>query len=133
MVGADGSCVDHGRLDGSSQPVRVFVDNNVAGNNDAIDIYNAAGTAKLAITAANLLRLNADYVSGDAWLNGTMAMSGNNVVVTVGSVISGGTNLHTGVTTLASMTWASSTAATDVAATPPRATRSPRPADDRDF
>jgi hypothetical protein len=65
------------------------------------------------VTSATGLRLNANYVAGDAWLNGTMTMSGNSVTVTVGSVISGTTS--TGVTTLADLQWYSSTAATDVA------------------
>ncbi len=53
---------------GASQPVRSCVDNNVAGNNDAIHIYNSTGTTRLNITAAAGLRLNANYASGDAWL-----------------------------------------------------------------
>jgi hypothetical protein len=98
---------------GGSQPIRVFVDNNTNFTSDSIFVYHPTTATRLNVTSATGLRLNANYVAGDAWLNGTMTMSGNSVTVTVGSVISGTTS--TGVTTLADLQWYSSTAATDVA------------------
>ncbi len=92
--------------------MRVFVDNNTNGNNDAVVIYDATGATRLNVTSANGLRLNANYANSDAWLNGTMVMSGNGVTVTVGSTISG--TLNTGVTTSTQLNWNSSTGATDV-------------------
>ncbi|MDP9136015.1 MAG: Ig-like domain-containing protein, partial [Actinomycetota bacterium] len=98
---------------GTSQAIRVRVNNNVAGNNDAIDLYNAAGTTRLnMMDATGQLRLNANYVSATANFNATMVMSGNTITVTIGTLISGTT--LTGVTTSTSTSWDSSTAATDV-------------------
>ena len=99
---------------GGSQAIRLFVDNNVSGvNNDAIMIYHPTTNTRLNVTGVNGLRLNANYANNDAWLNGTMTMSGNGVTVTVGSTISG--TLNTGVTTSTALNWWSSTAATDIA------------------
>ena len=114
MVGGDGARVDPGRLERRlARRSRSCVDNNVAGNNDAILIYNSTGTTRLNITAVAGLRLNANYASTDAWLNGTMTMTGSTVTVTAGSTISG--TLLTGVTTSTALNWNSSNAATDVA------------------
>ncbi|HEU4840877.1 MAG TPA: Ig-like domain-containing protein, partial [Ilumatobacteraceae bacterium] len=96
---------------GASQPIRVFVDNNVAGNNDGIFIYHPTANTRLNVTSATGLRLNTTYVTGDVWLNGTMTMSGNSVTVTVGSLISGTST--GGVTGNATMQWNSSNATTD--------------------
>jgi chitinase len=98
---------------GASTPVRVFVDNNVGGNNDAIFIYNSTGATRLNVTNATGLLLNANYVAGDVWLDGTMVMSGNSAVVTVGAIVSGTST--GGVAGNATMRWNSSNAATDVA------------------
>ena len=95
---------------GGSQAVRIRLTDG--GTVSTLDLYNAAGTTRLNVTNAfNRLRLNADYANGTVWLNGTMTMSGNSLVVTVGSLISG--TIRTGVTTTSSMVWFSSNAATD--------------------
>jgi hypothetical protein len=118
--------------DGSATAARVFVDNNVQGNNDAIVIYNSTGATRLNLTSATALRLNANYVNNDVWLNGTVSMSGNNVVVSIGSLISG--TINTGVTTQVDMDWYSSNAATDVVGNPASGnTDQESGAADRDF
>ncbi len=117
---------------GGSTPVRVFVDNNTNGTSDAVVIYNATGATRLNITGVNGLRLNANYANSDSWLDGTMAMSGNSVTVTVGTTISG--TLNTGVTTSAQLNWWSSNAATDLAGnTATGNTANETGATDRDF
>ncbi|HYH89507.1 MAG TPA: Ig-like domain-containing protein [Solirubrobacteraceae bacterium] len=118
---------------GSAQAIRVFVDNNVSGfNNDAIHIYHPTTNTRLNITGTYGLRLNANYVNNDVYLNGTMTMTGNNITVTVGSWISGAVN--TGVTTSTGLNWYSSNAATDLAGnTATGNTANESGAADRDF
>jgi chitinase len=103
---------------GGAQAIRVRVNRVGGANNDTLDLYNAAGTTRLNVmSAAQALRLNADYAtSNPVWLNASMVMSGNTIVVTVGTLISG--TPATGVTTAASMRWTSSNAATDAVGNP---------------
>jgi chitinase len=103
---------------GSSTAVRVRVNNN--GGNDSLDVYNAAGTVKL--KTSQTVTLGADWVSNTVWRNATMVSigTGNQVVVTFGTLISG--TVRTGVITAANMVWTPSTAATDLAGNPCAAT-----------
>ena len=64
-------------------------------------------------SAAQALRLNANWVNSTVWLDGSMTMSGNGIVVTMGSLVSG--TINTGVTTTANLQWTSTAATTDVA------------------
>jgi hypothetical protein len=116
---------------GAGQAVRVLVDNN--SGNDEILVYDAAGATRLELTSNYGLRLNADYVSGDVWLNGTMTMSGNSVTVTIGSVISGGASLRSNVTGTPEMQWNSSDNATDLAGNTAQGNQVTEPLNDRDF
>jgi chitinase len=95
---------------GASQAIRVRV--NEAAGVDTLDLYNAAGTARLNVMSpTQALRLNADYVSATANFNATIVMTGSTATVIVGSLISG--TIRTGVNTTASMVWTSSNVATD--------------------
>ena len=68
---------------GGAQPIRIRV--NDAGAADTLDLYDATGTTKLNVTsAAQALRLNANWVANTVWLDGSMTMTGNGIVVTVG-------------------------------------------------
>jgi chitinase len=104
---------------GASTPIRVRI--NDVGTADTLDLYNAAGTAKLnVVSATQALRLQADWVSSLTWLNATMTMTGNTATVTIGTPISG--TVRTGVLTGANMIWNPSTAATDVVGNATQAT-----------
>jgi chitinase len=97
---------------GGAQPIRIRV--NDAGGADTLDLYDATGTTKLNVTsAAQALRLNANWVGSTVWLDGSMTMAGNGIVVTVGSLVSG--TINTGVTTTANLQWTSTATTTDVA------------------
>ena len=92
--------------DGSAKAVTLtFTDSGAA---DTVAVYD--GATKVALTAA--LQLNADWVSATGSVAGTMTRSGNTVTVTLGGAPAGA---RTGVSTAASMVWAPSTAATDLA------------------
>jgi chitinase len=104
---------------GGTQNIRVRVNN--VGTTDTLDLYNAAGTTKLNVVAATqALRLQADWVTAQVDFNATMTMTGNGVVVTIGSLISG--TPRTGVTTGANMIWNPSTLAADAVGNPAAAT-----------
>src|SRR4051812_8188226 len=97
---------------GGAQPIRIRV--NDAAGADTLDLYDSTGTTKLNVTsAAQALSLNANWVANTVWLNGSMTMTGNGIVVTVGSLISG--TINTGVVTTANLQWTSTAATTDVA------------------
>ena len=51
---------------GTSTPIRVRVTSN-GGSNDALEVFNAAGTLELDL--AQSVALNADYVSATTWFN----------------------------------------------------------------
>ena len=116
---------------GSAQAIRIRV--NDAGTADTLDLYDATGTTKLNVTsAAQALRLNANWVANTVWLNGSMTMTGNGIVVTIGSLISG--TINTCVTTTANLQWTSTTATTDLAGNATTAgTVTETGATDRDF
>ena len=95
--------------DGSATGVTVRVTN--AGANDTLEVYNGANTTKVNLIAA-ALELSRDVVSANATFAATMRRSGNSIVVTVGALTSG--TVKTGVKK-GWMTWAPSTAATDLA------------------
>ena len=100
-----------GGWNGTSQAIRVRVNNNVNGTSDAIDLYNSTGSTRLNVVSNYQLRLNANYVTVTANFDATMVMSGSTVTVTIGSQRDG--TIATGVTTSTAMTWNSSNATTD--------------------
>ena len=95
--------------DGSATAVTVRVTNS--GANDTLEVYNGANTTKVNLTAAPMA-LSRDVVSATATFSATMQRTGNNVVVTIGALTSG--TVKNGVKK-GTMTWAPSTAATDLA------------------
>jgi hypothetical protein len=95
--------------DGTATAVTVRV--NDAGANDTLEVYDGANTTKLNLTAA-AMDLNRDVAGTNATFSATMQRSGNAVVVTLGALVSG--TLKYGVKK-GRMTWAPSTAATDLA------------------
>jgi chitinase len=97
---------------GGAQPIRIRV--NDAGTADTLDLYDSSGATKLNVTsAAQALRLNANWVANTVWLDGSMTMTGSGIVVTIGSLVSG--TVNSGVTTTANLQWTSTAATTDVA------------------
>jgi hypothetical protein len=111
--------------DGSDKAVTVtFTDSGAA---DTLAVYD--GGTRVALTAG--LQLNADWVSADGSLTGTMSRSGNTVTVTLGGAPAGA---RTGVSPAANMIWTPSTAATDLAGNAATATaRTEQGATDVDF
>ena len=97
---------------GASIAVNVRVTDS--GALDTLSIWDAANSTKVALTGTDL-RLLADRTSGGARLAGTMVLNGNQVVITLGAVVTGSTRTATGAST---MLWAPSTAATDLAGNP---------------
>jgi hypothetical protein len=95
--------------DGSATAVTVRITN--AGANDTLEVYDGANTTKVNLTAASLL-LSRDVVSTNATFAATLQRSGNGIVLTLGALTSG--TLKNGVKK-GWMTWAPSTAATDLA------------------
>jgi hypothetical protein len=93
----------------TSTAVTVRVTNSAA--NDTLEVYNGANTTKVNLTASPMA-LSRDVVGATATFSGTMVRSGNSVVVTFGALTSG--TVKTGVKK-GTMTWAPSTAATDLA------------------
>ncbi|HWM11993.1 MAG TPA: Ig-like domain-containing protein [Solirubrobacteraceae bacterium] len=94
---------------GASTPIRVSLAN---GSADTMDFLNSAGTTRLGlVNAATELSLGGNFVTTTtASFNATMAMSGNIVIVTLGSKING-----TVVTaSTGTMTWRPSAAARDL-------------------
>jgi chitinase len=96
---------------GTSQAIRVRI--NDAGATDTLDLYDSTGATRLNVmSAAQALRLQADYVSATTNFNATMVMSGNTATITIGTMITG--TIRTGVATTANMIWTPSATATDV-------------------
>ena len=98
-----------GGWDGSATTVTLRVTN--AGANDTLEVYDAANTTKVNLTAG-AMALSRDVVSSNATFSATMRQSAGNVVVTVGALTSG--TVRNGVKK-GRITWAPSTAATDLA------------------
>jgi hypothetical protein len=95
---------------GASQAVTVQLTNS--GSADLLRVMS--GTTKLNLTGTTDLTLNANHVTASAVFNATVAISGNRVVVTIGTVASGSSRA---VTTTAAMRWTPA-AATDLAGNP---------------
>jgi hypothetical protein len=96
--------------DGSAVAVTVRVTNS--GSNDLLTVYNAGETARLNLTNSTGLQLKANRVSGTAKWAATMVMSGNSVIITLGSTTS---TTATTATTTTPMVWTPSASATDLA------------------
>jgi chitinase len=114
---------------GVSQAIRVTVTNS--NNNDRMDFWNAAASARLNLVNSNTdLQLNGNYTTGTLWFNATMVQSGSSVTVTLGSPISGAP-LTAGNATIS---WRPSSAAKDLAGKSSTTTAvSETGASDRDF
>ena len=114
--------------DGSATAVTVRVTNS--GANDTLEIYNGVNTTKVNLTAAPMA-LSRDVVSTNATFSAAMQRSGNAIVVTLGALTSG--TVKNGVKK-GTMTWAPSTAATDLAGNAASATSvTESGSNDRDF
>ena len=94
---------------GTSKAISVVVTDS--GTNDLITL-----TGVNLIASGQSLQTHANWVSGTLTFPATIAQSGSQIVVTLGSLSS--SSLHTGVTTSTHMTWPVSTAATDLAGNP---------------
>jgi hypothetical protein len=98
-----------GGWSGSSIPVTVRVTNSNA--NDTLDVYDAAGTARVNLFSTTMA-LSRDVVSSNAVFAATMQQNGGNIVITFGALTSG--TVKNGVRK-GRMTWSPSTTATDLA------------------
>jgi hypothetical protein len=99
---------------GTATTVSVRVNN--LSSSDTLTVFNAANTIQLAL---GTVALKADHTAAGARLVGTMTMSGSQVSITLGAVASGATRATSGTP---AMTWTPSTAATDLAGNPAKAT-----------
>jgi chitinase len=96
---------------GGSQAIRAYVDDD--GAVDTLDFRNSTGSTRLNLVNSDTdLSLGRDFVANATIFNATMAMSGNTVVVTIGSKISG--TLKT-VATTGTLTWRPNAGALDLA------------------
>jgi hypothetical protein len=103
--------------DGTSTAVRVKVTDVPGG--DQMDVYDPTGSSRLKLAATGAdLKLGADFVAANVDFQSTMARSGNSITVTLGSQVGTG-GLLTAVA--GTMTWKSSTGATDAFAHPSNA------------
>jgi hypothetical protein len=110
---------------GASTPVVVRLSN---GGTDRLRIRNAANTANLTIGTT---RIGTAWVTATANFNATMVMSGNTIVVTMGTQISG--TVATSAATY-NMSWTPLATATDLAGNPMSTTaRTETGAADREF
>jgi hypothetical protein len=94
---------------GASTAVTVRINNNT--NNDQLEIWNAANTARLPLTNT-FVTLNGNYVTANTVFNGTMVQSGASITITLGSLVSGAVRTEN---TAAALSWPSSATATDLA------------------
>jgi chitinase len=99
---------------GSSRAIKVRI--TEAGANDTVDFYDGNDTTRLNLvsTAADLM-LGGDYVATDTKFDATMAMSGNSITITLGTLLSGTRNTLVSATTI---TWKPSALATDLSGHP---------------
>jgi hypothetical protein len=96
--------------DGSAVAATVRVTN---GTTDTMSIYDSTNATKLNLTGTTDLQLKANRVNFlGARFAATMAMSGNSVIITLGSTTSGTTTAATATTP---MVWTPSASATDLA------------------
>jgi hypothetical protein len=73
---------------GASAPMKVRVNNG--GTSDSMEFYDNANTTPLGLLATGTaLAINVDYVTAPTVFNATIAMSGTNITVTIGSLVSG--------------------------------------------
>jgi chitinase len=94
---------------GASTAVTVRINNN--GNNDQLEIWNAANNARLPLTNT-FVSLNGNFVTASATLNGTMVQSGASIAVTPGALTAGTVRTEN---TAAALSWPSSTTPIDIA------------------
>jgi hypothetical protein len=119
-----------GGWNGSSQAIQMRGTNN--GNSDTLDFFTTGGGTHLNLTEGTLLDTNANYLSGTVNFNATMVMSGNSVIVTIGSQIGTG-GVNTGVTTLTDLQWDSANEVTDVLGNAASGNAVTETGNDRDF
>jgi Bacterial Ig domain len=73
---------------GASAPIKVRV--NDGGTSDSMQFYDNANTTPLGLLATGTaLAINIDHVTAPTVFNATIAMSGTNITVTIGSLVSG--------------------------------------------
>ena len=76
---------------GASAPIKVRVNNG--GTSDSMEFYDNANTTPLGLLATGTaLAINIDHVTSPSVFNATIAQSGANITVTIGSLISGAVN-----------------------------------------
>jgi hypothetical protein len=97
---------------GSSRSIKVRIAD--AGATDTMDFYDGNDTTRLNLTstAADLM-LGGDYVATNTKFDATMAMSGNSITITLGTLTSGTRNTLVSPATT-TLTWKPSALATDL-------------------
>jgi Big-like domain-containing protein len=96
---------------GASMAIRVSLTNNVGG--DRMDFTTTTGTRLNLVNSATGLNLGGtNYVTGTVTYNANMVQTANTIVITLGTVFSGGANLATQATNT-TMSWTPSGTATD--------------------
>ena len=96
---------------GASMAIRVSLTNN--GGGDRVDLTTTGGTRLSLVPNNSSIRLGGtNYVTGTVTFNATMVQSANRIVITLGTVNSGATNLQTQATTTTT-TWTPSATARD--------------------
>jgi hypothetical protein len=99
---------------GASMGIRVSLTNSVSG--DRMDFTTTGGTRLNLVNSATGLSLGGtNYVTSTVSYNATMVQTANRIVITLGSVNSGSTNLRTQATST-TMSWTPSGTAQDWAA-----------------
>jgi hypothetical protein len=99
---------------GASMPMRVTFAHS--GSGDRMDFTTTAGARLNLVNSATGLSLaGTTYVTGAVIFNATMVQSGTAIVITLGTIVSGGANIGTHATN-STMTWVPSATAQDWAA-----------------
>ena len=93
---------------GTSQAITVRVRDN--GSNDEMHFYSGATELKLVLSSTDL-KLGGNFVTSNTEFDATMAQNGNSITVTLGTRLSGTTQ----VVANSSMSWRPSSLATDLA------------------
>lgn len=92
-------------------PVAVSVQVQDANANDELNVWDAAGTTRSGLIDPANLKLNANFVTGDAWFDATVTRSGAAFTITLGAQRSG--TLATAAA--GNIRWRPSSLATDLA------------------
>jgi hypothetical protein len=98
-----------GGWNGAATNVTVRINNN--GNNDQLEIWNAANNARLPLTNT-FVTLNGNFVTAATTFNGTMVQNGAAITITLGALTGGAVRTEN---TSVTLSWPSSATATDIA------------------